>query len=207
MRLQLFFVLFLICIGFGTFGQRGSFRPYVSFGPELRLNFANIEAHAEGTFSEGRSGSIGPGFDAIFTVDYGFIKWLGVSGGVGLSSVSTKYWKPYYYVNMPVRLQIKLGPFWVEPGVENRFFVGSGDLDWGLENGEMNTYVLYGSIAGRLKLFRGLSVSVGYSQSLTEVAYSRHSYIATGANSSYSALAWFVGLRYMFNQPYDKRRR
>ena len=194
-------MLYVILFSVETSAQRTRFRPYVSYGPELRLVGASMVAHPESPYEDGGGGGLTKGYDAIFNVDYGLAEWFGIGGGVGVSSVASNK----YYLIAPVKFQFKAGFFWLEPGIENKFFLGRAVDKGRLSDDDMSLYYLAGSIVGRFKLFRGLSLSVGYSKSLTEVAYYQNPDVPVGANTSYSEFALSVGVRYMFNQPYGKR--
>lgn len=205
MKKLILVAVFLLFASFSIQAQRGNFKSKVMYGPELRLNGANLIPTQEGPSSIGMKGYRSAGFDVLYTLDYSYVKWLGLGTGLGVNSISTQNWKSYYYLSLPLRIQLKMGFFWFEPSIENRFFLSSDKTVGGLVDEEINNYYMAIASTLRFRLYEGLSLSVGLSQSISQVAYREHSSIPEGANTSYSSFAWFVGVRYMFNQPYGKR--
>lgn len=173
-----FFIIVLALLGFSVNAQ--DFQPYTSYGVQVT----------------GKMMDEGRGFDAAFHIEKAGKKWYGLGTGVGLSAVGRGSGDFLYYAVLPVRLQIKLGMLWLEPGLENRLFLGMND--WSSQNNidreTVNIYHLAGCFALRFKLFRGLSVNAGMSFGITPAR--------DFGDSNYKTATTLVGVRYMFNQPY-----
>ncbi len=167
----------LLLVSFAVKAQ--DFEPYTSYGPQVT----------------GRMIDGGRGFDAAFHIDRAGKKWYGVGAGLGLSARGGGNRDLLYYAVLPVRLQIKLGMLWLEPGLENRLFLGMSDK-YGqnrIDKETVNIYHLAGNVALRFKLFRGLSINAGMSFEITP---------ARDGDTNYKEATTFVGVRYMFNQPF-----
>lgn len=173
-----FLIMVLALLGLSVNAQ--DFQSYTSYGVQVTGKMID----------EGR------GFDATFHIDRAGKKWYGLGTGVGLSAQGRGSGDFLYYGVLPVRLQIKLGMLWIEPGLENRLFLGMSDR-YGqsrIDKETINTYHLAGNVALRFKLFRGLSISAGMSFGITPAR--------DFGDSNYKTATTLVGVRYMFNQPY-----
>lgn len=175
---KLISIVALLLVSFAIKAQ--DFEPYTSYGVQVT----------------GRMIDGSRGFDAVFHIDRAGKKWYGMGAGLGLSAMGGGNSNLLYYGVLPVRLQIKLGMLWIEPGLENRLFLGMSDR-YGqsrIDKETINTYHLAGNVALRFKLFRGLSISAGMSFGITPAR--------DFGDTNYKTATTFVGVRYMFNQPY-----
>ncbi len=197
------------------------FEPYSSFGIQANLNLGGLQ--------RGECDGLGPHlaefiiqYEILGMYDYAPFKWLGVTCGLGLSTrggegrdltpsnfyVPSPTKKVLYYANIPVRLQFKAGFFWLEPGIDNLFFIGlndhtdySLDVPYSLEKDAVPLYQLAGHMSGRFNLFRGLSLNLGASMNFTPVANVSNPQIPD-KHECYENRLFFIGVRYMFDQPY-----
>lgn len=213
-----FFASIFILGGVMLSGQR--FKPYNAFGAQVNVN-SNRFAH---TFEGSTSIQPGPDFqdnslrfDILACYDRGFMKWLGLSTGIGFSlrggakenvRRNVTYRRDLYYLNIPVRLQFKPWKFlWIEPGVEALYLLGHSDINFGnnstgpFDENELNDFEVTAALALRFNLFRGLSLNLGYHRGLTPVAE-----IETGpglpySKTTYRDVGFHIGVRYMFGQP------
>lgn len=195
-------IVVLLISGFVMKAQ--DFEPYTSYGVQVSGRFTGMNSHNT-TGNIGGGGISGRGFDAVFHVDKAGAKWFGAGAGLGLSAMGGGGNDLLYYAVVPLRLQLKMGMLWVEPGLENRLFVGMNDRNNpDLINKEtVNIYHLAGSFALRFKLFRGLSINTGLSVGITPaVDYKDTDYYAEYGDMNFTTIAGFIGVRYMFNQPY-----
>lgn len=204
------------------------FRPYHAFGLEAGANYGQMKKES------GRA-NYGPtlrqyqfNFDILASYDYAPFSWLGISSGLGVSarggkgfddhrvsrfaSESMRNSKSIYYLNIPIKLQIKLGFVWLEPGVEHKFPFGvnsandnSGSHVVSLDRTDLKNYHLDANVGGRINFFRGLSLSLGYGWALTPLAYMEDERYPHLFQTAYYNRYYYLRLRYMFNQPLKKK--
>lgn len=152
------------------------------------------------------SGEMGRGYDIVVHIDKPGAKWYGMGTGLGLSTIGIRSWggKQMYYAVMPLRLQIKLGIVWFEPGLENRLFLGAENVgpDY-IDKQTFQRYHLAGNFGLRFKLFRGLSVNAGLSTGITPaIDFEGTDQEVFYGDAYFNPIAAFIGVRYMFNQLY-----
>lgn len=200
----------IILLAMSTVGVAQEFTPYSSFGLQLSRRFSRVNAiDNTNYYYRVNGGRPDRGFELIAQYDRGVKKWFGLGAGVGLSSIGSQVSgaKHLYYAVVPFRLQLKMGGFWVEPGIENRLFLwlnDDGNTNY-VNDQTINPYHLAGTLTFRVKLFRGLSLHGGFSASLTRVIDLKGSdYSQQYGEPYYSSIAGVVGVRYIFNQPYKK---
>lgn len=199
---------FLALLLFGVVCEAQDFDSYNSYGFQMTGRFTGMNVtNASNSVRNAASVDMGRGFDAVFHIDRAESKWFGIGAGLGISSLGISDWggKQLYYGVIPLRLQIKLGMIWLEPGLENRFFLGinEGSRSSYIEPKTINAYHLAGVFNLRFKLFRGLSVTPGLSIGITPAVDLKDTEYATVYGVAYyKTIAAFIGVRYMFNQPY-----
>ncbi|WP_417601949.1 hypothetical protein [Owenweeksia hongkongensis] len=196
-------IVALLLVSFAVKAQ--DFEPYKAFGLQVSKRFTNLNIKDSEDVELTSTGQAGRGFDVIAHYDNGVKKWFGVGVGLGISSIGSSVGgdKQLCYAVLPLRMQIKVGSLWLEPGLENRFFLwmDEGNRPNYVNSKSANTYHLAGNLGLRFKLFRGLSINAGVSASITPVISLEKVDVKYG-NTYYNSIAGFVGVRYMFNQPY-----
>lgn len=191
-------------------------RPYSTFGIELNLSRTTLIGNTEKGHRYERPANGGPQLsdwmllgDVKVNYDYGIHKFLGIGTGFGVSARGGKgldYFgttrgtkKIMFHANIPLKIQLKLGFFWLEPALQTNVFLGMYDdtpnrlRPFSLQSSDVKPIYLSGSLAGRFNLFRGLSVSLGWERWLTP--------IAEMDDTKYYSLGWVLGFRYMFSEP------
>ncbi|AEV32582.1 hypothetical protein Oweho_1592 [Owenweeksia hongkongensis DSM 17368] len=200
---KLISIVALLLVSFAVKAQ--DFESYKAFGLQVSKRFTNLNVKDREDVELTSTGQAGRGFDVIAHYDNGVKKWFGVGVGLGISSIGSSVGgdKQLYYAVLPLRMQIKMGSVWLEPGLENRFFLwmDEGNRPNYVNSKSANTYHLAGNLGLRFKLFRGLSINAGVSASITPVISLEKVDVKYG-NTYYNSIAGFVGVRYMFNQPY-----
>lgn len=208
-------ILILILASTHIYGQK--FKSYQAYGLQANVVIGAISAAPYDLPYpyESINTDLAGDFDLIVNYDLGLTKWFGLGSGIGISSRSVnsprdqyKLNKNLYYLNIPVKLQLKMGFFWLEPGIENRIFLFVKDKSLPANQEEdfmspsdINIYNLAGTIGGRFNLFRGLSLNLGFGLSLTDIARHRLEF-QPQTTVSFNNMNYFLGVRYMINQPY-----
>jgi len=212
--MQKFFSLFIFAtMSLSLSAQK--FRPYHAFGFEVNANtnFLSQVPYESISFSPNPifiNGTLR--FDILGSYDYGIFKWLGVSSGLGLSmrggagrsygvgNGSQDYRMDIFYINTPVRLQLKLFKFlWLEPGVEVNTYLWHSDVGYPItqyysaNQEKFEPVVLNWTGCMRFNLFRGLSLHLGMHRGITTAYW--------GPSGKYVDFGYRVGVRYIFDQP------
>lgn len=207
---------FLFLFSVNVKGQ--NFQPYHAFGIQANLNQSGLYTDQEGPnvlWPGSNLHSTMVGFDMIGSYDYGMLKWLGVSSGLGFTMRGgaaesyrhqRKSTRRMFYLLVPVKLQFKPWQFfWIEPGIEAQYFLTHSDQgfqkpDRPFDPEGINPLNISGAINLRFNFYKGLSLSVGYRRGLTPVAQ-QASQIGAFAQTTYTDQGGHLGVRYMFNQP------
>jgi hypothetical protein len=217
------FVLFLTLYTGLSFSQ--SFTPFHSYGVQANILYGGTNADVENdspyAYAQERDTDIG--FNVSLSYNYVPLKWLGLSSGLGIHSLGVNNLQVYensidrniYHLNIPLLINFKVGFFTFETGIDNRFFVGmtskvQGDAYYHfyhnnpkkedlLTKSDMYTYHLAGSVGGRFRIYEGLSINLGFSMSLTDIA--RHKTMeAPVRNIDWNNMNYFLGLRYVLKK-------
>lgn len=218
---------FLGILALPAMAQR--FHPYHAFGVEFNLDYNDLTTMYDGDlnsehveYSDLTASTLR--FDIYGSYDYGMLKWLGISSGLGFSlrgGAAESYRHPnnpvgrrdLYYLTIPVRLQFKTCHFfWLEPGIEAQYLLGHKDVNFQNDPNdpyplpfnadELHSFNLVGTASMRFNIFRGLSLNAGYHMDLMPVAkIDARSPSDPSATITYKDFGAYIGLRYMFNQP------
>lgn len=204
-------------IGFQLSAQK--FKTYHAFGFGAGLNSSCLKTKYENPSMMllPDLGDQSIRLDIYGSYDLGLIRWLGIGSGIGLSirggatenrSTTEKKRRDLYYLNVPLRLQLKPFRFlWIEPGVESMILLGHTDVGydtpWGtdepFDNEDLEFYTISGYLGLRINVFKGLSLNAAVSSGLTSVAEAEGS--VPGVSATYADFTYSVGVRYMLNQP------
>lgn len=201
------------------------FRPYTAYGFEANLVWTALPGNSEvgqrftaPAYGPFLAQDLKPLMDVKFSYNYAPLKWLGLGTGAGLSVRGGEGYGPstvrsigiakktLYYFNIPLRVQLKAGFFWLEPGLQTNVLLwmnnqnGEYTIDL-LQQKDCYPVQLSASLMGRFNIFRGLSLSIGHERWLTPVAKLEYENNAS-LSTTYYQLGWVIGLRYMINQPY-----
>lgn len=193
------------------------FKPYHALGVQVNANYTLLNTEWVGSF-DARGVELGEGslkIDLLASYDYGIMKWLGVSSGIGFSirGGSAGYYtktkrrrRDIYYLNIPVKLQLKpFKFFWIEPGIENKILLGHTDIGFPepkphryrpFDPDHLNTYDITALMVLRFNLLKKLSLSIGYHQALTHTAFVTSE--LSSAVTTYEDRGIRIGIRYMF---------
>ncbi len=220
MRLSSFLTLLLI-LGFIKLNAQNKFKPYKAYGIEVSLAYTNM------TDKDGISNApdFGPDlstktkflFDVKANYDYAPLKFIGLSTGAGLSVRGGKGggfsgFPPaspelnIFYFNIPVKLQLKAGFFWIEPGLQTNILIAKseGSSSFEFDRKDLKPINLSYSLIGRFNLSKGISLHLGYERALTPVARVESQFQQVG--HTYYQISWLIGFRYMINEPNKSKR-
>lgn len=218
---HLLFLLLATGISLGLSAQK--FRPYHAFGFDISINRVSLSTQDP---EDKYIGGAGPdltssifGFDAMACYDYGILPWFGISSGLGaglrggsgtnynIGRRNTDYSMHIYYLNLPIKLQIKPAKwFWIEPGVEIKYVLshqGNGiDTHSSRNSYEFDTFNINWLAVMRFNLFRGISLSLSYHHGLDPIAtVTMEDNGQVYSYTSYTDRGLRIGFRYIFNQP------
>lgn len=109
-----------------------------------------------------------------------------------------------YYLNLPLRAQLKSGFFWFEPGLQANLLLGSNNQTNSplFSEDYIKRFNLTYTLAGRFNLFKGLSLHAGMEGWFTPLPSARAVWPSPSTVViDYYQFSFIIGGRYMFNQP------
>lgn len=202
-------LLVLLFMAVNLHGQKG-FKPYSSHGVEIGLAFSAIAVNPTGLLKSNSGGidsyEVYP--EIKWNYDYAPLRYLGLGTGLGLTVRGGRNRNlTLYYLNLPMKVQLKAGSFWFEPALQANLLLGANNQtsDPFFSKEDLRRVTLTYTLLTRVNLFKGLSLHGGIESWLTPAPLAHFSHQAN-REIRYYQFSFIIGARYMFNQPSQTKR-